>query len=122
MALLRFALFIAVRQNVKNISCKTTPIFKKSQCNENNKIKHKDRSNERTYALLPGPPLAQPKCSVTVSSLPFALGEGEFVLGKVAEAHAWLTLAPLALQMVPSDAAMLPVQAVVPRGLHPVPQ
>lgn len=80
------------------------------------------RSNERTYALLPGPPLAQPKCSVTVSSLPFPLGEGEFVLGKVAEAHAWLTLAPLALQMVPADAAMLPVQAVVPRGLHPVPQ
>lgn len=48
--------------------------------------------------------------------------EGEFVLGKVAEADAWLTLAPLALQMVPADAAVLPVQAVVPRSLHPVSQ
>lgn len=50
------------------------------------------------------------------------------MLGEVAEADAWLavwawlTLAPLALQMVPADAAVLPVQAVVPRGLHPVPQ
>lgn len=50
------------------------------------------------------------------------------MLGKVAEADpwlgvwAWLTLAPLALQMVPADAAVLPVQAVVPRGLHPVSQ
>ena len=87
------------------------------------------RSNDIAYALLPGrasPGTAQ--CSVTVSSLPFPPLEGEFVLGKVAEADpwlgvwAWLTLAPLALQMVPADAAVLPVQAVVPRGLHPVSQ
>lgn len=50
------------------------------------------------------------------------------MLGKSTETHAWLgvwakvTLAPLSLQMVSADAAMLPVQAVVPRGLHPVPQ
>lgn len=54
--------------------------------------------------------------------------EGKFLLGKVAEAPIWLggwaqvTLAPLSLQVVPADAAVLPVQAVVPRGLHPVPQ
>lgn len=54
--------------------------------------------------------------------------EGKFLLGKVAEAPVWLgvraqaTLAPLALQVVLADAAVLPVQAVVPRGLHPVPQ
>ena len=65
---------------------------------------------------------------VTVSSLPFSPLEGKFVLGKFAEAdswlgvRAWLTLAPLALQMVPADAAVLPLQAVVPRGLHPVSQ
>ena len=65
---------------------------------------------------------------VTVSSLPFPPLEGKFVVGKVAEAdswlgvRAWLTLAPLALQMVPADAAVLPLQAVVPRGLHPVSQ
>ena len=63
-----------------------------------------------------------------MSSLPFPPVECKFVLGEVAEADAWLavwawlTLAPLALQMVPADAAVLPVQAVVPRGLHPVPQ
>lgn len=50
------------------------------------------------------------------------------MLGRSAETHAWLgvwaqvTLAPLSLQMVSTDAAMLPVQAVVPRGLHSVPQ
>ena len=50
------------------------------------------------------------------------------MLGKVAEAdswrgvRAWLTLAPLALQVVPADATVLPLQTVVPRGLHPVSQ
>lgn len=85
------------------------------------------RSNEIAYAQLTGPPLAQPKCSVTeFSSL--TLAEGKFMLGKFAEAHVWLgvwaqvTLAPLSLQMVPEDAAVLPVQAMVSRGLHPVPQ
>lgn len=47
------------------------------------------RSNEIAYALLPGSPLAQPKCLVTeFSSL--TLVEGKFMLGKVAEIHAWL--------------------------------
>lgn len=50
------------------------------------------------------------------------------MLGKVAEAPvclgAWaqVTLAPLCLQVVSADAAVFPVPAVVPRGLHPVPQ
>lgn len=57
-----------------------------------------------------------------------APGEGAFMSGKVAEARVWLgawaqvTPAPLCLQVVSADAAVFPVQAVVPRSLHPVPQ